>query len=129
MRLFHFQVTQRNEKRKMTITLNLTDEEEAKLKVRFGYLGLDPVLDPAELVRQFITSDDLGFYDYRKDPAYSSEWTDEDIADAVAASVDRFDEREATPPPPSKDAALDADMLTGAGVSTLAATVRRHRFQ
>jgi hypothetical protein len=71
----------------MTLTLELTAEEEHRLEEKAKRAGLAPV----DLLRQFIAEDGQ-HYDPTSDPAYSDEWTDEDMRDFTAAAMRRIDE-------------------------------------
>ena len=68
----------------MTITLELTSEEEAQLQAKANQAGLGPV----DYLRRII-----GSYDPKLDPNYSDEWTEKDMRDFTAASMQRFTEQ------------------------------------
>jgi hypothetical protein len=68
----------------MTLTLDLSPEEEARLQQRANAAGLPP----ADYLRKLI-----GDYDPQLDPNYSDDWTDEDMRDFTAASMQRFSEQ------------------------------------
>jgi hypothetical protein len=72
----------------MTITIELTAEEEARLKAKAERAGLNP----AELLRQFISADDKAQTDPRTDPNYRDSWTEEDMRDFTAATMHRLDQ-------------------------------------
>jgi len=71
----------------MTIILDLSAEEETRLEEKARRAGLAP----ADYLRQFIAGQEIEF-NPALDPAYNSEWTDEDLRDASLASMRKLPE-------------------------------------
>jgi hypothetical protein len=67
----------------MTIVLDLSAEEETLLTEQARRAGLAP----ADYLRRYIAEQGMEF---KFDPRYSSEWTDEDLRDASLASLNKL---------------------------------------